>query len=67
MLKVPARQFALGLMVMQAVGLALLAVAEDTAQILIGTVTFGVTMGNSLMMHRLLLAELLAARNYGRS
>ena len=66
MLKVPARQFALGLMVMQAVGLALLAVAEDPAQILIGTVTFGVTMGNSLMMHPLLLAERFGTRDYGR-
>lgn len=66
LLKVPARHFALALMVMQAVGLALLAVAEDPAQILIGTITFGVTMGNSLMMHPLLLAERFGTRDYGR-
>jgi MFS family permease len=66
MSKVPARQFALALMVMQAVGLALLALAEDPAQVLIGTVTFGVTMGNSLMMHPLLLAERFGTRDYGR-
>ena len=66
MLKVPALPFALALMLMQAVGLALLAVAEDPAQILIGTVAFGVTMGNSLMMHPLLLAERFGTRDYGR-
>ena len=53
-------------MLMQAVGLALLAVAEDRAQILIGTVAFGITMGNSLMMHPLLLAERFGTRDYGR-
>jgi len=54
------------LMLMQAVGLALLAVAEDPTQILIGTVVFGITMGNSLMMHPLLLAERFGTRDYGR-
>jgi hypothetical protein len=43
-----------------------LAVAEDPAQILAGTVLFGVTMGNSLMMHPLLLAERFGTRDYGR-
>jgi MFS family permease len=66
MLKVPPLPFALALMLMQAVGLALLAVAEDPTQILIGTVAFGVTMGNSLMMHPLLLAERFGTRDYGR-
>jgi predicted MFS family arabinose efflux permease len=66
MLKVPVLPFALALMLMQAAGLALLAVAEDRAQILVGTVVFGVTMGNSLMMHPLLLAERFGTRDYGR-
>jgi predicted MFS family arabinose efflux permease len=66
MLKVPALRFALVLMLMQAAGLALLAVAEDRAQILVGTVVFGVTMGNSLMLHPLLLAERFGTRDYGR-
>ncbi len=66
MLKVPARRFALALMIMQAAGLALLAAAQDRAQILLGTVVFGVTMGNSLMMHPLLLAERFGTRDYGR-
>ena len=66
MLKVPALRFALALMLMQAAGLALLAVAEDRVQVLTGTVVFGVTMGNSLMMHPLLLAERFGTRDYGR-
>jgi MFS family permease len=66
MLWIPSHPFALGLMVMQAAGLAVLAVAEDPAQLLIGTVLFGLTMGNSLMMHPLLLAERFGTRDYGR-
>jgi MFS family permease len=66
MLRMPTLPFALALMVLQAVGLAVLAIAEDRAQILIGTVIFGITMGNSLMMHPLLLAERFGTRDYGR-
>jgi predicted MFS family arabinose efflux permease len=66
MLKVSALRFALVLMLMQAAGLAVLAVAEDRDQILLGTVVFGVTMGNSLMLHPLLLAERFGTRDYGR-
>jgi cyanate permease len=63
---VPVRAFALWLMVVQAVGLAALAVAEGRVQILAGTALFGITMGNSLMMHPLLLAERFGTRDYGR-
>ena len=63
MLWIPSRPFALGLMAMQAAGLA---VAEQPGHILAGTVLFGVTMGNSLMMHPLLLAERFGTRDYGR-
>ena len=41
-------------------------VRVDRAQILVGTVVFGVTMGNSLMLHPLLLAERFGTRDYGR-
>ena len=66
MLWVPSRAFALGLMGAQAAGLAVLAVAEAPVYLLAGTVLFGVTMGNSLMMHPLLLAERFGTRDYGR-
>jgi len=66
LLYVPVRAFALALMAVQAAGLAFLAVAEDHTMILAGTVVFGLTMGNSLMMHPLLLAERFGTRDYGR-
>ena len=44
-------------MAMQACGLAALALANGRAAILAATVLFAVTIGNSLMMHPLLLAE----------
>jgi MFS family permease len=66
MLWVPTRGFALALMVMQAAALALLAFAADHVAILTGAALFGVTMGNSLMMHPLLLAERFGTRDYGR-
>ena len=66
MLWVPTRGFALALMAVQAAALALLAFAADRTLILTGAVLFGVTMGNSLMMHPLLLAERFGTRDYGR-
>lgn len=66
MLWIPSRPFALGLMVLQAAGLGVLAIAQEPAAIFAGTVLFGVTMGNSLMMHPLLLAERFGTRDYGR-
>jgi MFS family permease len=62
----PVRVFALILMVMQAVALALLAFATDRPAILAGACVFGLTMCNSLMMHPLLLAERFGTRDYGR-
>lgn len=66
LLKVPARNFALVLMAIQACALALLAVVEGRTAILGVTVLFAVTIGNSLMMHPLLLAERFGTRDYGR-
>lgn len=63
---ISSRGFALGLMLLQALGLTVLAIAEDPAQLLVGTIVFGITMGNSLMMHPLLLAERFGTRDYGR-
>ena len=66
LLKVPARTFALALMLVQAASLAFLAVAEDRVMILAGALMFGITIGNSLMMQPLLLAERFGTRDYGR-
>jgi predicted MFS family arabinose efflux permease len=66
LLKVPSRTFALGLMLMQAVSLAALAWAHGRWTIVAGVTVFGLTMGNSLMMHPLLLVERFGTRDYGR-
>ena len=66
LIKVPARAFALAMMGMQAVGLLLLAGAEGRLAIAAGVAVFGLTMGNSLMLHPLLLVERFGAREIGR-
>jgi MFS family permease len=66
LMRIPARTFALVLMALQAAGLAALALAEGRFGILAATVLFGITIGNSLMMHPLLLAERFGTRDYGR-
>lgn len=65
-LHVRMRSFALGLMAVQAAALLALAVVQDRFAILAAVVLFGVTVGNSLMMHPLLLAEKFGTREYGR-
>jgi predicted MFS family arabinose efflux permease len=66
LLKVPARTFALAMMALQAASLAMLALAHGSAAILAATAVFGTTMGNTLMLHPLLLAERFGVRDYGR-
>jgi predicted MFS family arabinose efflux permease len=66
LIKVPARAFALVMMAMQAFGLILLAGAEGRIAIAGGVAVFGLTMGNSLMLHPLLLVERFGAREIGR-
>ncbi len=66
LIRVPAHAFALALMVLQAVGLAFLAWAQGRLAIAAGVALFGMTTGNSLMMHPLLLVERFGTRDYGR-
>jgi MFS family permease len=65
-LKVSVRAFALLLMLAQAAGLACLALAFHPVLVLASVILFGLTIGNSLMMHPLLLAERFGTRDYGR-
>jgi len=60
------RGLAVVLMVGQAVALALLAVLDAPGSLLVTTVVFGLTVGNLLMLHPLLLAERFGVRDYGR-
>jgi MFS family permease len=66
LLKVPVRAFALVLMAVQTLSLIGLALADTRLTILTAVVLFGLTIGNSLMMHPLLLAERFGTREYGR-
>ena len=64
--RVSMRGLALWLMVAQAVSLAVLAVLDGPVPLLVATVAFGLTVGNLLMLHPLLLAERFGVRDYGR-
>jgi MFS family permease len=66
LIKVPARAFALAMMALQAASLVLLAWAHGRLAIVLGVAMFGFTMGNSLMLHPLLLVERFGARDIGR-
>ena len=60
------RGLALVLMVGQAAALASLAVSHSRPALLVTTVGFGLTVGNLLMLHPLLLAERFGVRDYAR-
>jgi len=65
LLKLPTRGFATGMLLAQALALALLAFAAKSL-LLVGAVLFGITVGNVLMLQPLLLAEAFGIRHYGR-
>jgi MFS family permease len=65
LLKLPTRAFAVGMLLGQALALAVLAFATKTL-LLAGAVLFGITVGNVLMLQPLLLAEAFGTRHYGR-
>jgi MFS family permease len=65
LLKLPTRAFAVGMLLGQALALALLAFATKTL-LLASAVLFGITVGNVLMLQPLLLAEAFGTRHYGR-
>lgn len=60
------RALALAFMAVQAGALLLLSVSHSRAALLATTVAFGITVGNLLMLHPLLLAERFGVRDYGR-
>lgn len=65
-LRTTVRTFALQLMAVQTAALMMLAFVHERVAILAAVALFGVTIGNSLMMHPLLLAEKFGTREYGR-
>jgi MFS family permease len=65
LLRLPTQGFAAGMLLAQALALALLAFASKSL-LLAGAVLFGITIGNVLMLQPLLLAEAFGTRHYGR-
>jgi MFS family permease len=59
-------RFSLCALSIQAVGLALLAFANSTLAIFVGAAFFGLGVGNVLLLHPLLLAEVFGVRDYPR-
>jgi MFS family permease len=59
-------RFAICALTIQAVGLTTLAFAESSAAIYLGAVLFGLGVGNVLLLHPLLLAEVFGVRDYPR-
>ena len=59
-------RFAICALSIQAAGLAMLAFAQSSATIYAGAVLFGLGVGNVLLLHPLLLAEVFGVRDYPR-
>ncbi|MDQ6650596.1 MAG: MFS transporter [Actinomycetota bacterium] len=64
--RVPMRAFTAALMVAQAVSLGALAAGHSPLTLLVAAGAFGITVGNLLMLHPLLLAERFGVRDYGK-
>ena len=60
------RAFTLGNLLLQAVGMTIIALGDSAAEILIGAAVFGSSIGNLLMLHPLWLAEAFGIRDYPR-
>ena len=54
------------LILVQSVGLALLAFAESQAAVAVGAIVFGMSVGNLLMLQPLVVAEVFGVREYSR-
>jgi MFS family permease len=64
--RVPIRWYTLGNLVGQAVGLAIVGLADSASWMLVGAAVFGSTVGNLLMLHPLWLADGFGVKAYPR-
>lgn len=60
------RVFAIGMMILQAISLTLLAGGFSVASLCLGLAAFGATVGNLLMLQPLIIAEAFGVRDYAR-
>ncbi|MXZ14246.1 MAG: MFS transporter [Acidimicrobiales bacterium] len=65
-LKASLRWLTISLMVVQCIGLCVLAVADTDVTILVGVIVLGSAMGNLLMLHPLILADAFGVKDYPR-
>jgi MFS family permease len=64
--RISLRVLTFGLMVVQGGALLILAAGQDPLPLYAGSVALGITIGNLLMLHPLLLAEAFGVRDYAR-
>jgi predicted MFS family arabinose efflux permease len=64
--KVPIRRFALFIMLLQILALAILSLGAGPVALCLGLAVFGCTVGNLLMLQPLLIAEAFGLRAYAR-
>jgi len=64
--RAPLRRLTVTMFAIQAVALAVLAAASSPAGLLAGSVLFGATIGNTLMLQPLLIADAFGVRDYAR-
>ena len=65
-LKMSLTRLTAGLLVVQSLGIGILAFADSKAMVMVGAVVLGVAMGNLLMFHPLLLADAFGVKDYPR-
>jgi MFS family permease len=64
--KLTTRKFAYVALALQIAGMTILAFAQTQPTLLVGAGVFGLGVGNVLLLHPLLLAEVFGVRDYGR-
>lgn len=65
-MRFPLPVLASGFVLTQALGMAIIAVADTVPIVLVGCLIMGASMGNLLMLHPLLLADAFGVRDYSR-
>src|SRR5262249_24988921 len=64
--RVSLRRLTVAMFVLQGISLVVLSVGSSAAVLLFGSVVFGATVGNTLMLQPLLIAEAFGVRDYAR-
>ena len=60
------RKFAISVLTLQVIGIVALSSAQNATTVYISAIAFGFAVGNVLLLHPLLIAEVFGVRDYGR-